>query len=40
MFSYSNSTLLFTEEYYDKLTKMKAAMDISDIAVYEAINDF
>jgi hypothetical protein len=40
MSSSSDGALLFTEEYNEKLTKMETAMNISDIAVYEAMNDF
>ena len=34
------TTCLFTEEYNEKLAAMEAAMNISEIAVYEAMNDF
>lgn len=34
------TTLLFTEEYNEKLKAMDAAMNISEIAVFEAMNDF
>jgi protoheme ferro-lyase len=40
MSSSSDTTLLFTEEYNEKLKAMDAAMNISEIAVYEAMNDF
>lgn len=40
MSSSSDTALLFTEEYNEKLIKMESAMNISDIAVYEAMNDF
>jgi hypothetical protein len=40
MSSSSDAAFLFTEEYNEKLTKMESAMNISDIAVYEAMNDF
>jgi Xaa-Pro aminopeptidase len=40
MSSSSDAACLFTEEYNEKLANMKAAMNISDIAVYEAMNDF
>ena len=40
MSSSSDTTLLFTEEYNEKLKAMDTAMNISEIAVYEAMNDF
>jgi len=40
MSSSSDTTLLFTEEYNEKLKAMDAAMNISEFAVYEAMNDF
>jgi len=38
--SSSSDTILFTEEYNEKLKAIDAALNISEIAVYEAMNDF